>query len=195
MHIHRNRAFESSLLHPPQSYENNSYFLTYPPGIPGTNHHLVNSGVNINVEAYLSDLLDSKRQSADFQNDSEEELHSNLTKEEKDEEKQEDSSEEVSAFIAQMKAHSQFKKKVPYHLLSTESKLAMLEYLLDELLETDLIYNNEEGATKCKECPLGKFQKDSNQTQCDDCSVGTYADKLGLFECIPCPYLSRWMNL
>ena len=40
-HIHRNRAFESSLLHPPRSYENNSYFLTYLPGIPATNPRLL----------------------------------------------------------------------------------------------------------------------------------------------------------
>ena len=55
-------------------------------------------------------------------------------------EKVEDESDnDESALITHMNAYTQLKESVPYHLLSVESKLTMLEYLIDELMGINVI--------------------------------------------------------
>ena len=55
-------------------------------------------------------------------------------------EKVEDESDnDESELITQMKAYKQLKESVPYHLLSIESKLTMLEYLINELMRINVI--------------------------------------------------------
>ena len=82
--------------------------------------------------------------------------------------------------LSHMEAVSQLSKGTPYHALSISSKLSMIEFLLDELLqvpEFSYIFNHREAATRLFNSRYGiapqpkDYEEMINQDECTICGL------------------------
>ena len=154
----------SRLLRPPHSYRFVPSFHHNLTCIPFTNSRLVNSDVKNVVETYLVDRWAEKKQSGTLPINCDVESPSkpfdkDMDVEDVAEKVEDESGNDVSALITQMKAYTQLKESVPYHLLSAESKVTRLEYLIDELMGINVISAELFSRRNIKVCYLYILEK------------------------------------
>ena len=195
----------SRLLRPPHSYGFVPSFHHNPTGIPYTNSRLVNSDVKNVVETYLVDRWAEKKQSGTLPIDCDVESPSKSFDKDMDvedvaEKVEDESDNDESALITQMKAYKQLKEIVPYHLLSVESKLTMLEYLIDELMGINVISAELFSRRNIKVCYLYLFGKIPSSTELDltnddECSIFALEGELLCCDGCTSSYHRRCINI